>query len=113
MANYKIGYSYNKETGEYVGEEIVYQEKATGAYPCADNVVFVEPPAISEHQKQVWAGQEWSVVADYRGEIVYSVEGKPVGFVGDLGIDGSAVILKTLLKLLQDIRCTGMVTTGS
>lgn len=92
--NYKTGYTYSKETGEYIGEEIVYQEKATGTYPCADNVTFVKPPAAGEHQKQVWNGQKWSVVADYRGEIVYSEEGKPVGFVGDLGIDGSSVILK-------------------
>ena len=40
MENSKIGYIFDKTTGEFLGTEIVYLEKRTGNYPHADNITF-------------------------------------------------------------------------
>lgn len=93
MDNYKIGYSFSIENGEYIGVETVYLEKKTGLYPCADNVTFVEPPEVGEHQKQTWNGKEWDIVDDYRGSNIYDETGKIIGVVDFLG-DVSSVIIK-------------------
>jgi len=85
MTNNKTGYVFSKETGEYIGTELVYLEVRTGNYPHADNVTFIEPPKTGEHQKQRWNGAGWDIVADYRGVIYYNTKGEIVGMITDLG----------------------------
>lgn len=93
MNNYKIGYVFNKLTNEYVGEETVYVEKRTGEYPHADNVTFIKPPTIGEHQKQVWNGKGWNIMPDYRGSIYYNEKGEPEGIIEDFGdLDGKIIV---------------------
>ena len=84
MENYKIGYSYDVVTGEYIGEEMVWLEKATGTYPCASNVTFTKPPA-GEGCVARWVGQKWELVPDHRGEIIYTENGLPKGIVDYIG----------------------------
>ena len=62
--NYKIGYSFDKITGKYITPETIYIEKRTGAYPCADNVVFEEPPETKEHEGAYWNGSSWEIKID-------------------------------------------------
>lgn len=94
MENSKIGYIFDKMTGEFLGTEIVYLEKRTGNYPHADNITFVEPPEVIEHQKQRWNGTSWDIVADFRGEKYYDVDGLEVGIIIELG-DLDDKIIKT------------------
>lgn len=81
----KVGYSYSPGTGEYIGTEYVYLEKATGKYPCAANVVFTPPPACGEHEKQIWDGTDWKIVPDHRGETWYKEDGSYGGQIEALG----------------------------
>ena len=86
MEEYKTGYSYDRETGLYVAKEIVYLEKATGAYPCASNVTFTKPP-VKEGYVARWVGTKWELNPDHRGEIIYDKDGQPKGvvdYIGDL-----------------------------
>ena len=94
MEQSKIGYSFSKINGEFISEEIVYLEKATGTYPCADNVTFITPPPVQEHEKQVWDGQNWNIVADFRGEAYYDIDGSQIGIITELGVDSTDVIMK-------------------
>lgn len=82
---YKTGFVFSPDTGEYIGEERVYQEKATGGFPCADNVTFVKPPTREPNTQVVWEG-DWVVVDDYRGYPIYDEDGHVVGEVTELGI---------------------------
>ena len=87
--NYKIGYSFNVESGEYVGSEVVWLEKATGEYPCASNVTFRKPPELGEHEAAVWnqAKGDWDKVADFRGMIWWNADGSIGGVIEKLGDD--------------------------
>lgn len=84
MENKKIGYTWSKTTREYVGEEIVYLEKATNTYPHADNVTFIKPPTLEPNTQVIWEG-DWVVVDDYRGYPIYDEDGHIVGEVTELG----------------------------
>lgn len=84
MVAYKIGYTFDVNTGEYIGEETVWIEKATGTYPCASNVTFLPPP-YKKGFKAVWEGEIWKLVEDHRGEVLYSINGFPIGMVDWLG----------------------------
>ena len=87
MSDYKTGYSYSPVTGELMGTEIVYKEKATGQYPCAANVVFAKPPKPGDHQAVVYDKDEhaWKLVTDYRGERWYKPDGQDGGIIERLG----------------------------
>ena len=95
MENSKIGYAFDKTTGEFLGIETVYLEKRTGNYPHADNVVFIEPPKVIEYQKQRWNGTSWDIVSDFRGKKYYNVNGEQIGIITELGIGDKDVIIKT------------------
>lgn len=85
MEDYKIGYDFDKSTGEFIGTETVYVEVMTGDYPHADNVTFIQPPEVKEHQKQVWTGKDWKIVSDYRGLPWFKKDGSFGGFIDYLG----------------------------
>ena len=85
MENYKIGYVYSPTTKEFIGEEIVYLEKRTGKYPCADNVVFVEPLETKKNQTNIWDEEKWILVDDFRGFVLYDKKGNPEGVVDHIG----------------------------
>lgn len=85
MSEYKIGYSYSPVTGEYIGSEFVYMENATGVYPHASNVVFVQPPEPGEKECPIWDGTAWKLVPDHRGEAWYQPDGLRGGVIKRLG----------------------------
>lgn len=87
MDSYKIGYSYSPSTGEFINAEIVYLEKATGTYPCADNVTFKKPPEPGEHQAVIFdaKAQDWKLVEDHRGQTWYQPDGSYGGVIEKLG----------------------------
>lgn len=108
MEDYKIGYSFDKRTGEFISEEIVYLEKATNTYPCADNVTFIEPPVVTEHQKQVWTGNDWSILSDYRGEKYYNTKGEELGIVSELGVDVIVKIPPEIDRQFYELEWNGL-----
>lgn len=59
MRKYKIGYTFDKLSGRFIGSEKVYEEIITGNYPCADNVVFEAPPECRENEYSRWDGKTW------------------------------------------------------
>lgn len=85
--DYKTGYSYNPVTGEYIGKEIVYIEKATGKYPHAANVTFQEPPEPCDNYAVMFDkdAQDWKLVEDHRGQIWYKPDGSWGGVIKELG----------------------------
>lgn len=85
MENNKIGYVFDKINKEFIGTEIVYLEKRTGDYPHADNVVFIAPPEIKEHQKQIWTGKDWKIIPDFRGKRWFRKDGSVGGIIDFLG----------------------------
>lgn len=87
MENYRTGYSFEMTTGELLGTETVYLEKATGTYPCATNVTFRRPPELREHECAVWnkAKDDWDIVADFRGMSWWNADGSFGGIIERLG----------------------------
>ena len=87
MENYKIGYIFDMTTGELLGSEVVYLEKATGTYPHARNVTLVRPPMTGEHETAIWNyGKEcWDKVADFRGMPWWNSDGTAGGIIDRLG----------------------------
>lgn len=114
--NYKIGYSFDKATGRYVASERVYVEIKTGRYPCADNVVFTEPPTTREHEGAYWNGTDWELKIDdgytedkgniremTLGEKVDAgIENIPDGFK----VEGDAIVPKTIDDLFDEGKLT-------
>ena len=87
MSNYKIVYSYTPVTLEFMGEEIIYQEKATGEYPRANNVVLKKPPVPGINQAVIYDKevQDWKLVDDFRGAPWFEPSGNLGGFVEKIG----------------------------
>ena len=108
MEDYKIGYSFSKINGEFIEEEIVYLEEATGLYPCASNVTFIAPPQVGEHQKQIWVGNGWEIVSDYRGEKYYNTKGEELGIVSELGVDVIVKIPPEIDRQFYDLEWNGL-----
>ena len=94
MDAYKTGYSYNPVTGEFISTEIVYLEKATGAYPCAGNVTFKKPPEAGEHKVLIFdkAAQEWNLVDDHRGQVWYKSDGSYGGVIENIDFDPDKIL---------------------
>lgn len=107
MEKYKIGFVFNKGTGEYIGTETIYVEKRTGNYPHADNVTFVEPLPVKEHQVNVWNGSGWNIVPDYRGEICFDKEGHPVGIVDRIGDVDFILLVPPKTKAHEKLKWNG------
>lgn len=75
--NIKKCYAYNPETGEYVGEDILYENpKRSNEFFTKDNVTEVEPPKCGKNEIPVWDGLRWKRKADYRGNIYWSTKDK-------------------------------------
>ena len=94
MEGYKTGWSWDLRTGELIGPETVWLEKATGTYPCAANVTFKAPPVLGDHETAVWnqVKADWDVKKDYRGMLWWNADGTPGGIIEDLGDEGKIII---------------------
>lgn len=94
MENYKIGYTFNTTTGELLGTETVWLERATGRYPHAANVTLTAPPEAKENKARLWDGKKWKYVPDYRGTVFYNENGFLEGTITELGEDIKGKITK-------------------
>ena len=103
MEGYKTGWSWDLKTGELIGPETVWLEKATGTYPCAGNVTFKEPPSTGEHETAVWnqGRGDWDVVPDFRGMPWWNADGTLGGIVEELGDNGRITIEPPHLEIYE------------
>lgn len=104
MEEYKWGYSWNVQTGEFMSKEAVWLEKATGKYPCASNVTFKRPPATGDRETAVWnrAKGDWDKVADLRGMPWWNPDGTFGGIIESLHETGK---ITTRPPELKDHEC--------
>lgn len=68
---YATCYSYNQQTGEYVGSFEFLTLIGSGIPGSSTRIA---PPENSDGQVAIFNDGEWSLVADHRGEIVYSTK---------------------------------------
>ncbi|EFL4032400.1 TPA: tail fiber assembly protein [Klebsiella pneumoniae subsp. pneumoniae] len=74
-------YNFDAESGEFTGSNDEYLAQGVGL---PANACVTAPPVIEAGQAAVYRDGNWQVVADHRGETVYSVA------------DGSAIVLSEL-----------------
>ena len=75
-------YSFNPDTGEYVGRFDFWTLIGSGI---PGSSTLIAPPTTGEKEVPVFSNGQWSVLADHRGETVYSTKDKAVSVVNDLG----------------------------
>lgn len=68
-------YHYSETTGEYLGQTQAKTDPKGDGYLIPANAVTVAPMAGTINKKPVWAGQDWSLVDDYRGWTGFDAEG--------------------------------------
>jgi hypothetical protein len=86
-------YNYSTITGEYLGaqeaqldplESVKAGKEVWLTNP--DTQTTSIPPEAGANQKAVWQGEQWSLIADYRGQVFYNREtGQPI-IIDELGI---------------------------
>ncbi|MFG6032483.1 DUF4376 domain-containing protein, partial [Salmonella enterica] len=64
-------FNFSSDTNEYIGESDAYIAPNTGL---PGNCTQVQPPEIKPGFTPVWLGEEWQLVEDHRGQIVYDKE---------------------------------------
>ncbi|QCV27172.1 DUF4376 domain-containing protein [Salmonella enterica] len=64
-------FHFSSDTNEYIGESDAYIAPNTGL---PGNCTQVQPPEIKPGFTPVWLGEEWQLVEDHRGQIVYDKE---------------------------------------
>lgn len=75
MTGFATCYSYSQATGEYL-EEFEFWTLIGSGIPA--NSTLLEPPKSQDKKTAVFFGDEWQLLADHRGETVYSVtDGTP------------------------------------
>lgn len=75
-------YSFNPETGEYAGSFVFWTLIGSGM---PGSSTLIAPPSTGEKAVPVFSNGQWSVVADHRGETVYSTKDKALLVVNNLG----------------------------
>jgi hypothetical protein len=84
-----IAYSFNTDTGEYIGYRELRKNPLNPDEYLArneDNETLTAPPAPGEHETVVWDGKAWSVVADYRGKEYWDIKTKERHQISELGV---------------------------
>lgn len=78
-------YCYHAETGEFVSEEHSSPSPLEiGIFVAPANSVNIAPPKAGRHQKQIWNGEKWIIMPDFRGETWFDKNGAPI-VIKDLG----------------------------
>lgn len=78
-------YCYHAKTGEFISEEHSSPSPLEiGIFVAPANSVNIAPPKAGRHQKQIWNGEKWIIMPDFRGETWFDKNGAPV-VIKDLG----------------------------
>ncbi|AMO56631.1 DUF4376 domain-containing protein [Endozoicomonas montiporae] len=112
-------YQFSPKTGEYT-RPVQCQKNPKGGYLIPANATPVAPPEIETNQAAVFDGEQWQLIADHRGTVVYSKADKTESTIKELGEipetqttdkpqqfdqwDGSGWVLDQALKDQHDIR---------
>lgn len=73
-----IAYKYDSNTKEYIGEIgcQVDQLAGKGAYLVPGNATIAKPNKVKSGYSQVWNGQAWEDIIDYRGRTYWTSDSK-------------------------------------
>lgn len=82
-------YSFDKLTGEYVGDTVAVQnpgfgEEGQSEFLFPAQTTEIPPPSTTANQTACFASDKWEVVSDYRGSVGYTVDGGEVQ-INELG----------------------------
>ncbi|WP_286870404.1 tail fiber assembly protein [Pantoea sp. UBA5035] len=75
-------YNYSSQTGEFTGSSDEFLAQGVGLPACA---CITAPPATDAGSVAVYRNGDWQIVADYRGETVYSVADGSEKVIAELG----------------------------
>lgn len=81
-------YQYHPVTSEYLWSQEYAPPVGVGLPAYSTEI---SPPAVGENQVQIFSGEEWSVVPDYRGQTFYRIS------------DGSEVIIQNIGEVEEDL----------
>ncbi|EAO2687540.1 DUF4376 domain-containing protein [Salmonella enterica] len=89
-------FNFSPDTKEYIGESDAYIAPNTGL---PGNCTQVQPPKIKSGFTPVWLGEEWQLVEDHRGQIVYNKEsGHQVNITELGGLSENVTIISPMSK---------------
>ena len=72
-----IFYTYDEKTKEYIGPQngfidpLETKKRGENVYLFPRNATYQKPPKTEENQAVIFNGDEWEIVADYRGQTYY------------------------------------------
>ena len=86
-----IFYTYDEKTKEYTGTQndfidpLETKKRGENVYLFPRNATYQKPPKTEENQALIFNGDEWEIVADYRGKTYYiGTEQHEMKELGDL-----------------------------
>ena len=86
-----IFYTYDEKTKEYTGTQngfidpLETKKRGENVYLFPRNATYQKPPKTEENQAVIFNGDEWEIVADYRGQTYYiGTEQHEMKELGDL-----------------------------
>jgi hypothetical protein len=74
-------YRFNPDNGEFVRAEMAFidplesQQRGVEVFLVPSNAVATPPPELTENTAAVWNGENWQVVADFRGQSIWNAAG--------------------------------------
>lgn len=103
------GYSYDAETGEFTNQiTLLVDPETPGRWQVPEDCTTEPVPTVGDGQAARWAGVEWEVVTDHRGE--YWLPDGSAHFISDLGVERPAGALtekpKTPVHVTADVAIT-------
>lgn len=93
-------YNFDKKTNEYLGKSFAQKNpKYDDEYLFPKYSTTIKPPEITKNEKQIFNGDYWEIVADYRGQKQINLETLEVSTVNKLGeLDLGYMIYSDYLK---------------
>ena len=116
-----IFYIYDEKTKEYIGPQngfidpLETKKRGENVYLFPRNATYQKPPKTEENQALIFNGDEWEIVADYRGQTYYiGTEQHEMKELGDLpdGATFEPVEPEKTLEELKEKKLDELTTAG-
>ena len=116
-----IFYIYDEKTKEYIGPQngfidpLETKKRGENVYLFPRNATYQKPPKTEENQALIFNGDEWEIVADYRGQTYYiGTEQHEMQELGDLpdGATFEPVEPEKTLEELKEKKLDELTTAG-